>query len=347
MKQTLLALGVILLGTGLAFFLIHKRNVERAAVITRCPTDVMMCPDGTSVPRSGPQCEFGICKQLSVTITKESAATTSLSENTSSTLERKNVPKKVPTNFFSKAASNLSSFVSQVAGSVGVAVSSGIKETSQAVSNSNNSEQPPKQNPTINETRYDVTNNKIVDEDGTVIYVLPPPFGSSSGGTSSSTETHIVNVVPVGTITPIIGAIPVDGLPGKYYLSENTFGTGGGCEFSNKIYILDTTTNTRTLMYEENNFTLSEDDPRACNSEIYLLATENEKLILKYHTINTNMVCESTWSEPEKTWFLDVTKLEKGMWRYAISTHLYEEAEVAETACRSALIEGTTTPSTP
>jgi hypothetical protein len=67
---------------------------------------------------------------------------------------------------------------------------------------------------------------------------------------------------------------------------------------------------------------------------MYLLATDNEKLVMKYHTIGTNTVCDSTWSEPEKTWYLDVTHLEKGTKRYFISSTLYVKAEEAEAACR-------------
>lgn len=95
-------------------------------------------------------------------------------------------------------------------------------------------------------------------------------------------------------------------------------------------------------MYEENSESLSKDDPRACNNEMYLLATDQAKLIMKYHTINTNMTCESSWSEPEKTWYLNVTQLQNRTRRYVISNDLYTKAEDEETMCRSAL--NTTTP---
>ena len=122
-------------------------------------------------------------------------------------------------------------------------------------------------------------------------------------------------------------------------MSENSFGPNQAeCLFSNKIYIFDTTTNSKTLLYEENNSTLSKDDQRACNSEIYLLATDNEKLVLKYHTINTNMTCESTWSEPDKTWYLTVTSLANGMGRYYISPEKYGTAEAYEATCRENLL---------
>ncbi len=110
------------------------------------------------------------------------------------------------------------------------------------------------------------------------------------------------------------------------------------CEFSNKIFILDTVTNTVTLMYEENSSTLSHDDPRACNSEIFLLATEGSKLVIKYHTIGTGTLCDSARSEPDKTFYLEVTKLQtQGMMRYDIPTHLIDTTEQEEEACRTEL----------
>jgi hypothetical protein len=65
---------------------------------------------------------------------------------------------------------------------------------------------------------------------------------------------------------------------------------------------------------------------------------------MKYHTLGTNMICDSTWSEPEKTWYLDVTKSENGTRRYYISGARYGEAEVKEAACR-AIYDASTTPS--
>jgi hypothetical protein len=246
--------------------------------------------------------------------------------------------KIVSTTLFTKITSSATSIFKQAADSIGKSVSSGIKETAKTT--------PPVQKtapPTplaINETRYSVKDGKLVDQNNTVIYTITSTSANSSG---NGMDTHIVNAIAVNHVAPIVGAIPVNGLPGKYYLSENSFGSTGGCEFANKIYILDTTTGTKTLLYEENNSLLTSDDPRACNSEMYLLATENEKLILKYHTIGTNMTCDSTWSEPEKTWYLDVTQTEKGSRRYWISPALSGEAEVSEAACRATL-GATTTP---
>ncbi len=353
MKQTLIYLSVIVLATVLAFGLIHTRNVHQASLVPQCPTDVMMCPDGSSVPRSGPSCEFGVCKQetKSNEETHSPASETITATSTPSaitpdiSLPKQTTPKKVvTTNLFTKITSSATSLFNQAVGALGQDVSSGIKETQKTSSPSSPSIPPTEQkpSPSINEMRYTIKNNKIIDQNNNVVYVVPQQ-PSNSSGSGPVMETHLVNAVQINEVAPIIGAIPVEGLPGKYYLSENSFGDIEKCEFSNKIYILDTKTNTRTLMYEENSATLGGDDPRACNSEMFLLATESEKLVLKYHTINTNMICDSTWSEPEKTWYLDVTHLEKGTRRYVISSALSTQAEASEALCRSAL-EGTTTP---
>ena len=185
--------------------------------------------------------------------------------------------------------------------------------------------------------KYIVVDGNIVTADNKVIYNIPPDvYGSASGG-SDWTNT-VVSVTAVGVVPPVVGAIPVENLPGKFYLSTNSFGNMEQCQFSNKIFILDTIANTTTLIYEENNSTLTKDDPRACNSEIFLLATDKEKLVLKYHTIGTNTLCDSAWSEPEKTFYIDVTKLQtEGMRKYIIPASLSNGAEQEEEACRSLL----------
>lgn len=149
---------------------------------------------------------------------------------------------------------------------------------------------------------------------------------------------HRVNAIAVNPdAPPVVGGIPVVGTTGKYYVSKNSFGNRDACEFSNRIYILDTVANTATLLYEENSSTLSHDDPRACSSDLYLLATEDSKLVMKYHTLGTNQDCDSAWSEPNKTWYLDVTQIMLGMTPYYIPASLYEQSEQAETTCRAAL----------
>jgi hypothetical protein len=185
--------------------------------------------------------------------------------------------------------------------------------------------------------KYIVVDGNIVTADNKVIYNIPPEvYGSASGG-SNWTNT-VVSVTAVGIVPPVVGAIPVENLPGKFYLSTNSFGDMEQCQFSNKIFILDTIANTTTLIYEENSSTLTKDDPRACNSEIFLLATDKEKLVLKYHTIGTNTLCDSAWSEPEKTFYIDVTKLQtEGMKKYTIPASLSNSAEQEEEACRALL----------
>lgn len=186
--------------------------------------------------------------------------------------------------------------------------------------------------------KYLVDGNTILSNNNNVIYTIPPEVITAVSSPNAGWTNTTINVVPVGVTPPIINAIPITDLPGKYYLSENSFGNMEACEFSNKIFILDTNTDTVELIYEENNTTLSRDDPRACNSEIFLLATEGPKLVIKYHTIGTNTLCDSAWSEPEKTFYLDVTQLQRfGMRKYEIPYDLSANAENEEEACRAKL----------
>ncbi len=352
MKNLYISFGVVVI---LGSILGGTIYVSKKNKVASCPLDAMMCPDGSSVGRVGAACEFAVCKQeLPSYMQKEEASSvnpesevTPLSSSPASSKEQIPSPSKTPTTNttpFSRFATKVASFAKESVATIQTNISSGISNvtspSTNVVKKENAAQTPTSPIPsTINETRFDVKNNTIIDANNTVIYTIPStPSGSTESSSSTENwETHIVNVVPVNTVAPILGAIPVTGLPGKYYLSENSFGSIENCEFSNKVYILDTTTGERTLMYEENSNTLTKDDPRACNSEIYLLATNEEKLILKYHTINTNMTCESTWSEPEKTWYLDVTNLAQKTKRYVISNTLYSQAEDEETICRTAL----------
>ncbi len=327
MKQTIISLVVILLATVVCFGLIYQRNKKRANLLTACPSDVMMCPDGSTVPRSGPSCEFGVCKQEPPQVSTDTQSIPPTQPEISKT------EKKSSGDTFTKVTSSITSALHKVIETVNNVQPQETQELPKSTPPQNNQSQTP---PAINETRYSVEKNHLVDQNNNTIYTFP----SSS---SSGSETHVVNAVAVNQIAPVIGAIPVTGLPGKYYLSENSFWGKGSCEFSNKIYILDTATGAKILMYEENNTTLTADDPRGCDREMYLLATENEKLILKYHTLNTNMICDSTWSEPENTWYIDVTHIELGTRRYWISPTLSSQAEQYESSCRANL-EATTSP---
>jgi hypothetical protein len=355
MKKTLIELSIVLVGAGILLGLIfYKNKKENVILVQMCPTDVMMCPDGSSVARSGTSCEFGVCKQelpsylveKSQEIKKNEISSTS-PLSLSPQIAVKNKPLQtspVTSNLFEKIRTQASSFFSSAAKSVSTSVVSGIETTSIITQNkevvsatqasSLTQATSVSKQQTLNETRYKVEDGKIITSDNGIVYTIPKITSSSSASNGSWTTT-IVDVVPVNAVTPIIGAVPVDGLPGKYYLSENSFGSLENCEFSNKIYILDTVTGSRTLMFEENSSTLAKDDERSCNSEIYLLATEAEKLIMKYHTVGTNTVCDSTWSEPGKTWYLDVTKLSYGSKRYAIPAALYAQAEQEENVCRT------------
>jgi len=354
MNKTLVESIIVLVLACVLGGVVYFKKSEPKEPIVMCPMDVMVCPDGSTVPRSGPDCEFGICKQelpsyLQVETSSENSASsssTSLSSNNSRNTAAGDTPQA---GIVKKTMTTITSLVKDVVTTIADAVTPGNKVTTQTNQNNpaqNNQQNPAQQTPVteappaINETRYSIVDGNIVDQNNNIIFILPTTFNDPTG---SYTQTHAVNAVAVNQVAPLIGVIPVTGLPGKYYLSVNSLGASGTCIFSNKIYILDINTGVLALMYEENNTTLGTEDPRACTSEIFLLATENKKLILKYHTINTNTVCESTWSEPENTWFLDVTETVKGTKRYYITGKQYVDAEQKEKACR-AIFDASSTP---
>lgn len=304
-----------------------------------CPADTMACPDGTTIARSGPDCEFGICKQelpsyMEPLPVEATASTTPTSGATSTSINKNPTAKKSVTKKVTDTVADVIKKIEDVFSNE----PQNVAPVAQQTTPSNTQAPTSERNALFNETRYFVVNDSIVDENGNVIYTFPPSTTSTAGWT-----THVVNVVPTNSVAAIINSIPIIGQPGQFYLSENSLGNIESCEFSNKVYILDTKTGSKVLMYEENNTTIGASIARSCTSELYLLATENEKLILKSHTVGTGTTCEGTWSEPEQTWYLDVTKLEKGLRRYIISPVLYYKAEAEEKACRLPY-EATSTP---
>lgn len=316
-----------------------------------CTQEAKICPDGTSVGRVGPNCEFSSCP---ITTT----STSSLEEVTSSSTPIATTSAKVqslPTTIPEKTTSPTTlSKVSSIFSSIVNTVTSPFKNTTPPIVSYTNSTISPSTYVTSSSTsvykplppenfageKYIVKDGVILSTDNRLIYTIPQEVINNVSTSQPGWTNTIINVVAVGTVAPILpnNAIPIEDLPGKYYLSQNSFGNMNECEFSNKIFILDTIANTATLMYEENNTTLTRDDPRACNSEIFLLKTEASNLILKYHTIGTNTLCDSAWSEPEKTFYLDVTKLRtEGMRKYVIPENLSATAEQEEEACRAGL----------
>lgn len=340
MPRLQLILLVIIILLGATFGGVLYQNKHKASDAPMCPVDVMACPDGSTIPRSGPNCEFGVCAQdrpsyMEPEPLQESASTT-LATSTNSV--QKSTP--VKTGILKKVTRAVSSIVTKVATIVSDTIQPTTPDTvkTTTVTKQNNQTPTSEKNALFNETRYSVKNGSIVDENGKVIYTFPPSTSTITGW-----STHIVNVVPTNSIAAIINSIPIIGQPGQFYLSENSLGNIENCEFSNKVYILDTKTGSKVLMYEENSNTIGASVARSCTSELYLLATEGEKLILKSHTVGTGSTCESTWSEPEQTWYLDVTKLENGLRRYIISPTLYYKAEATEKQCRTQY-EATSTP---
>jgi hypothetical protein len=332
-----------------------------------CTDEAKTCPDDTSVRRTGPNCEFALCPaptQVTVSTSSQqeafNTASTSLSSATPNIVNseiKKIVPPVVAPIITTEVQKEKPTFISKIVSTIAAAVNtvtSPFKQTTVTTSAPSNTAATPPASINITTTnttpakslppvefagqKYLVRDNTILSKNNDVIYTIPQEVITAVSSPNSGWTNTTINVVPVGTVAPILNAIPIENLPGKYYLSENSFGDLASCEFSNKIFILDTNTNTVELMYEENNTTLSQDDPRACNSEIFLLATEGSKLVLKYHTIGTNTLCDSTWSEPEKTFYLDVVKLKtEGMMKYSIPANLTTAAEQEEETCRAKL----------
>ena len=339
MSRLQLILGVVVILLGAIFgFVVYRKNHQEPAP-QACPLDTMACPDGSTVPRIGPNCEFGVCKQeLPSYMEPDSTETSTTTTSTLSTSTNGGTPSSSKKGVVKTVADSVSLVVDKV-----TTIFTKEEQKPQASQNTqtpsqNNQAPTSEKNAIFNETRYSVVNGSIVDEKGNVIYTFPP---TSSGG--DGWTTHVVNVVPTNSVAPIINSIPIVGQPGQFYVSENSLGNVENCEFSNKVYILDTKTGQKVLMYEENSNTIGANIARSCTSELYLLATEAEKLILKSHTVGTGSTCEGTWSEPEQTWFLDITHLEKGLRRYFISSPLYAKAEAEEKECRLQY-ESTSTP---
>ncbi len=340
MSHLQLILVVIVLLLGATFGGVVYHNKQKAPIVEMCPVDVMACPDGSNVARSGPACEFGVCKQELPSYMEPLPEVATATPATP--------PQSVTAPMTSSKPSATKTITKKVTDTVAVVIKkvenvfTPDKKTSPPTINKNSPTNNPaptsEKSATFNETRYSVINGSIVDDTGKIIYTFPPSSTTANGWT-----THVVNVVPTNSIAAIINSIPIIGQPGQFYLSENSLGNIEKCEFSNKVYILDTKTGTKVLMYEETTNTIGANIARSCTSELYLLATEGEKLILKSHTVGTGTACETTWSEPEQTWYLDVTRLDKGLRRYIISPTLYYKAEAQEKACR-APFESTSTP---
>lgn len=335
---------------------IRENSTTRSEAQT-CTHETKTCADGSLVSRSGPQCEFETCndKKVEATSSLPVVAVTSTStlvqvEKISSedTGSKKTAEINTSTKAFS-IKSVVTSVVNKVTSAFsGEQPSTSIKNyyptttippstyiTDTAPQNSTYKSQPPQN---FAGEKYLVKDGVIVTNDNKVVYSIPQEVINNVSSSNPDWTNTIINVVPVGNVAPILNAIPITDLPGKYYLSQNSFGNIEACEFSNKIFILDTIADTATLMYEENSSTLSHDDPRACNSEIFLLTTVANNLLLKYHTIGTNTLCDSAWSEPEKTFYIDVTKLRlQGMMKYSIPDNLSSTAEQEEEACRAKL----------
>lgn len=74
MKTTWIIIGAVVVALIGWFLLSHVNKGSQEPIAVACPTDAMICPDGTSVGRTGPKCEFAACPQ----VLGETVATTTL-----------------------------------------------------------------------------------------------------------------------------------------------------------------------------------------------------------------------------------------------------------------------------
>ncbi|MDO8231877.1 MAG: hypothetical protein Q7T37_01610 [bacterium] len=66
MKSLLLGvLGIVIIGIG---GFVYRNAVEHPSQPLACPLDALVCPDGTSVGRSGPACVFPVCPSPNVSL---------------------------------------------------------------------------------------------------------------------------------------------------------------------------------------------------------------------------------------------------------------------------------------
>ena len=59
MKTFLIILGILIIGGGVYGYLIYAKNAPLQPVT--CTMEAMICPDGSAVGRTGPNCEFAAC----------------------------------------------------------------------------------------------------------------------------------------------------------------------------------------------------------------------------------------------------------------------------------------------
>jgi len=255
-KKHLFIVGVLLIiAVGSGFVFVQTKS-DGAAVLRGCTMEEKICPDGSSVGRTGPKCEFSNC------------------------------PSPIPPTTTSVGTSSVRK---------------------------------------VNEITYVIKDGKLVSyfSQESSLYDFPSDLIKQLG----------IKSVGWGNGN----AAPIEGSSDKYYLGVSSVGKSETCEFSNKIYILDTHTGTAKLFYEENNKTLTKDDPRACNKEMQLLGSEGNKLVISYHTLETGGVCDNIWGFPDTTWYLNTAAPTEGTKKYEIPTDLYERAQREMKKCQEGL----------
>ncbi len=131
-----------------------------------------------------------------------------------------------------------------------------------------------------------------------------------------------------------LSVVPVPGRPGVYYVgSSANERSEGWAGFSNRIYLMDLAKKEVTLLYEENDKNLSPKDYRADVKDILLLATQGNRLILRYHVIGTGGICDTLWDDTENVSYLDLSQIQEGTKKFEVPNVLSTEAKEKMEQC--------------
>lgn len=79
MKYILIILGIVLVGGGIALAYRYNNQNPKGNIVA-CTMEAKICPDGSSVGRSGPKCEFSPCPVSTTTPPTNSGTTASLNQ---------------------------------------------------------------------------------------------------------------------------------------------------------------------------------------------------------------------------------------------------------------------------
>src|SRR5487761_2425848 len=80
MKNYTIVIGAVVLAIVVALWVVSARTVKAPGGTQACTAEAKLCPDGSSVGRTGPNCEFAVCPMGTAT------ATTTLAIGASATI---------------------------------------------------------------------------------------------------------------------------------------------------------------------------------------------------------------------------------------------------------------------